>query len=224
MTGLYIGNSRIAIACPYRSPLVVPVLARGASEEFRERRIVAPFISRSHPCESEDLRREGGAGCIGRPTRLDPQYRRSFSLQPGVGAGCPRRVFWANCLPRQKQDYEGSPYRELSRRARLDPVRRIGVAGVLRIIFGSAFNSGRMMLEAAHAEDGGGQEGFQDVVANASRGGKAVDRSDELHARHIRDTLAADGAARSVIAASWARVAGAAQARSGVAAARPSGG
>ena len=32
-----------------------------------------------------------------------------------------------------------------------------------------------------------------------------MDRSDELHARHIRDTLAADGAARSVIAASWHR-------------------
>ena len=32
-----------------------------------------------------------------------------------------------------------------------------------------------------------------------------MDRSDERHARHIRDTLAADGAARSVVAASWHR-------------------
>ncbi|CAI9404215.1 hypothetical protein ANOBCDAF_04576 [Pleomorphomonas sp. T1.2MG-36] len=55
MTDLYIENNWIALACPYRSPLVVPVLAREASEEFRERRIAAPFISRSHPCEGEDL-------------------------------------------------------------------------------------------------------------------------------------------------------------------------
>ncbi|MBS1164529.1 MAG: Transcriptional regulator [Proteobacteria bacterium] len=32
-----------------------------------------------------------------------------------------------------------------------------------------------------------------------------MDRSDELHARHIRDTLAAGGAVRSVVAASWHR-------------------